>query len=296
LIRLALALLLIAGAARAEAPVRVASKPDAEGRLLGQIILQVLGKHGVATVDRLGLGPTPIVRAALLGGDVDVYPEYTGNGAFFFDDESGAVWRDPRAGYERVRALDLRNHLVWLAPAPATNAWTIAVRGDLAQAQRLATMSDFSTWVNRGGDLYLAASAEFIESPAALPAFEEAYGFHLRSSALLSLAGGDTSATIRAAADRISGVNAAMAYGTDGALAVSGLVVMTDDLHAQAVYAPAPVFRQDALDAHAGVADWLDPVFGKLDEATLRQLNARIAVDGEDSAAVAADWLRQVGP
>lgn len=286
--------LLLCGAARAQ--VRVASKPDTEGGLLGQIIIQVLGRHGVATTNKLGLGPTPIVRAALLGGDVDVYPEYTGNGAFFFDQESDPAWRDARAGYERVRDLDRRNHLVWLAPAPATNAWSIAVRGDVAGENHLTSMSDFAAWANRGAGLYLAASAEFIESPAALPAFEAAYGFHLRSSALLSLAGGNTAATIRAAADSISGVNAAMAYGTDGALAVSGLVVMADDRAAQAVYAPAPVIREQALAAHPGMADWLAAAFAGLDEATLRKLNARIAVDGEDAASVAGEYLRQGAP
>ena len=291
MIRVALAiLLLLAGSAAAQ--IRVASKPDTEGRLLGELIIQTLRAHGLATADRLGLGPTPIVRAALLGGDIDMYPEYTGNGAFFFHDETDPVWKDPAASYARVKTLDLANRIVWLPPAPADNAWTISVRADVARAHHLVTMSDFAGWVRHGGHLYLAASAEFIASPVALPAFEAAYGFHLGSGALLSLAGGNTAATIRAAADGISGVNAAMAYGTDGALAASGLVVMADDRRAQAVYAPAPVIRQAALDAHPAIAQWLAPVFAGLDETTLRTLNARISVDGEDAAAVARDYLR----
>ena len=37
---------------------------------------------------KMQLGPTNIVRAAILAGQIDLYPEYTGNGAFFFHRES----------------------------------------------------------------------------------------------------------------------------------------------------------------------------------------------------------------
>ena len=76
------ACLVPAAAARA-APERVvvASKIDTEGALLGAMVLLVLQAAGVPVVDRLQLGPTRIVRAALLAGEVDIYPEYTGNGA-----------------------------------------------------------------------------------------------------------------------------------------------------------------------------------------------------------------------
>ena len=42
----------------------------------------------------------------------------------------------------------------------------------------------------RGG-LKLAASAEFVESPAALPAFERAYGFAMPRRRVVALPGGD---------------------------------------------------------------------------------------------------------
>ena len=94
-----------------------------------------------------------------------------------------------------------------------------------------------------GGRVKLAASAEFVESPAGLPAFEKAYGFKLKESQLLVLSGGETTATMKAAADGISGVNAAMAYGTDGALDALDLRALEDPRRAQPVYAPAPIIR-----------------------------------------------------
>ena len=109
---------------------------------------------------------------------------------------------------------------------------------------------------------------------------------------LLTLSGGNTSATLRAAAEGMSGVNAAMAYGTDGAIAALGLVALEDDKRAQIVYAPAPVIREAVLQQYPQIAGLLDPVFASLTLATLQRLNAKIAVDGEDAGAVAVSYLK----
>jgi osmoprotectant transport system substrate-binding protein len=185
-----------------------------------------------------------------------------------------------------------KNHLVWLTPAPANNTWVIAVRRDLAERQHLASMDDFANYLKEGGRIKLAASAEFVESPSALPAFEATYGFQLSDQQLLTLSGGNTAATLRAAAEEMSGVNAAMAYGTDGALAALGLVALSDDKGAQIVYAPAPVIREPVLQEHPEIRTMLDPVFATLTLDTLQKLNAEIAVDGQDAGAVAVSYLK----
>ena len=141
----------------------------------------------------------------------------------------------------------------------------------------------------------LAGSAEFVESPAALPAFQTAYGFKLNADQLLVLSGGDTAATEKAAAEGTSGVNAAMAYGTDGQLAALGLVVLTDTKGVQPVYEPAPTIRAATLEKYPQIATLLAPVFQSLSLETLQALNAKIAVDGEDAKKVATDYLTEKG-
>ncbi|PEI03259.1 ABC transporter substrate-binding protein [Pantoea agglomerans] len=288
------ALLLSMGMAQAADPVRVGSKIDTEGSLLGNVILQVLEKHGVKTVNKIQLGTTQVVRGAITAGELDIYPEYTGNGAFFFNDEKDSAWKNAATGYEKVKKLDAeKNHLVWLTPAPANNTWTIAVRKDLAEKNQLTSLADLSAFLKKGGIFKLAASAEFIERSDALPAFEKAYGFDLKQDQLLLLAGGDTAVTISAAAQQTSGVNAAMAYGTDGPVAALGLQTLSDPKGVQPIYAPTPVIRESVLKAWPQIADWLKPVFSALDEKTLQQLNAKIAVDGQDASSVATEWLQQ---
>ena len=282
-----------AAAGAAEDKIVVASKIDTEGALLGNMIVALLEAHGLTVENKLQLGPTNIVRAAILAGQIDIYPEYTGNGALFFHVEQDPVWKDWAKGAAKVAALDReQNHLEWLAAAPANNTWTIALRQDLAERHNLKTMNDFAKYLAGGGAIKLAASAEFVESPAALPAFEATYGFQLKDAQLLTLSGGNTSATLRAAAEGTSGVNAAMAYGTDGALAALGLTALEDDKGAQVVYAPVPVVREAVLEQHPEIAKVLDPVFATLTLETLQQLNAKIAVEGEDAGAVAAAYLK----
>ncbi|CAM6215792.1 hypothetical protein ESCOCK374M_01730 [Escherichia coli] len=84
---------------QAASPVKVGSKIDTEGALLGNIILQVLESHGVPTVNKVQLGTTPVVRGAITSGELDIYPEYTGNGAFFFKDENDAAWKNAAMAY-----------------------------------------------------------------------------------------------------------------------------------------------------------------------------------------------------
>lgn len=277
-------------------PVRVGSKIDTEGALLGHMIILVLEAAGIPTESKVRLGNTKIVRSALLAGEIDLYPEYTGNGAFFFSDEKHPAWRNAQAGFERVSQLDAtQNKITWLPAAPANNTWAIAVRKDLASAHKLRTLEDLGRWVSAGGQFKLAASAEFIERSDALPAFQAAYGFKLRQDQLLTLAGGDTAVTIKAAAENTSGVNAAMAYGTDGPVAALGLVILEDPKGIQPVYAPAPTVREAVLARAPRIRDVLAPVFRSLDGPTLQTLNARIALEGRDAKKVAADYLKSKG-
>ncbi len=290
------ALLIGLGSAVGAQDITVSSKIDTEGGLLGNMILLALQDAGLPVQDRLQLGGTPIMRDAITSGQIDIYPEYTANGAFFFNEADSEVWKDAEAGYNRVAELDLeQNDIVWLQPSPANNTWAIALRQDVASENDLHTMTQMGEWIAGGGDVKLAASTEFVTSAAALPAFQETYGFAMNPDQLVQLSGGDTAATIAAAAQQTSGVNAAMVYGTDGGIAPAGLVVMADDQGVQPVYQPAPIIRAEVLAAHPTIPDILAPIFASLDLETLQELNGRIQIGGEPAATVARDHLTQAG-
>jgi osmoprotectant transport system substrate-binding protein len=281
--------------ARAGSPVVVSSKLSSESAMIGEMIHLVLEAAGIPTVDRLKLGATPVVRRALLDGEVDLYVEYTGNGGIFFNMPSDPAWKDFRKGYELGARLDYeRNRIVWLTPAPASNAWALAVRRDVADAHHLRTMSDFARWVSGGGHVVLACSAEFANA-GTLRSLEQTYGFKLTSDQLIVLAGGETTAMITAAAARTNDTNTAMVYATDGGIAAANLVVLEDDKHDQPIYAPVPLIRAAVLRAYPDIARLVKPLMDSLDRETLQRLNERVQVDGEAIESVASTYLEQKG-
>lgn len=280
----------------ADDAIVVSSKIDTEGGLLGNMIYLSLQHAGLNVENRVQLGGTPIVRKALIAGEIDIYPEYTGNAAFFYNIAADQAWKNFQQGYEKAKKLDYDTHkIVWLKPANANNTWALAVRKEIADAHQLKTMSDFGRYATEGGNIKLAASAEFVSSPAVLPAFQDIYQFKLQENQLLILSGGNTAATIKAAALQTDQTNTAMVYATDGAIASVGLVVMEDDKGVQPVYAPAPLVRESVLKSHPEIAEILNPIFSSLDLTTLQTLNSRIAIGGESSQSVAKSYLQTKG-
>jgi osmoprotectant transport system substrate-binding protein len=276
--------------------VTVGSKIDTEGKLLGEMIVLMLEANGFKVNNKTEFGTTDVVRKALLNGEVDIYPEYTGSGLIFFKDQDPAVYKDPQRGYDTVKKLDAeQNKVEWLAPAKANNTWAIAVKKDFAEQNGLKTMSDMAAYVKAGKPFRMAASDEFFNNADAWPAFAKVYAFDIPTANRVTLSGGNTSQTEKAVADGTNGVNFGMAYGTDGSLSDLGLVVLTDDKEAQLVYWPTPIVRQETLTKYPEMATLLDPVFASLDLAKLQELNGRIQVNGEAAQAVAKDYLTKNG-
>jgi osmoprotectant transport system substrate-binding protein len=276
--------------------ITVGSKIDTEGELLSSIIKLKLEDAGYKVVDKSQTGTTDVVRKALLDGEIDIYPEYTGSGLIFFEGSDPATYKDAEKGYETVKQMDLdENGVVWLTPARANNTWLIALRKDFAEKENLKTMSDFAAYVKAGKTVKLAGSDEFFTNADAHPAFEATYGYSLAKDQQVRLAGGNTAQTETAVAEGTEGVNFGMAYGTDGALSDLGLTVLEDDKGAQLVYWPCPITRTDIIEKYSDIEELLKGPFDGLTIEKLQELNARIQVAGEAADTVARDYLESGG-
>ena len=106
------------GVEESKGPIVVASKLDTEAVVLGTMIVEMLEANGFAVEDRTNFGTTDVIRKAITSDEIDIYPEYTGNGAFFYPGAaSDAVWKDSAQGYETVKRLDQESYdLIWLQP------------------------------------------------------------------------------------------------------------------------------------------------------------------------------------
>jgi osmoprotectant transport system substrate-binding protein len=277
--------------------VRMGSMLDAEGTILGAMVMQMLEANGIPTEDMTKLGTPDVVREAIIQDEIDGTIEYTGNGQYYHEGEEGdPKWKNADEAYEAAKELDKEaNDIDWLTPAPANNSEYIATTAELAEAEGLETMEDFAEYVNGGGEVMLIGSQKWVDNPLGLVGFEESYGFEIAEEQLLTLATGNTAEMLTALAKGTDGVNFSLTYGTDGQLNELDLVVLEDTMDVPPVYEPTPIFQGDIVEAYPDIDDILAPVFLSLDQAKLQELNARVAFGGEDPADVATSYLEENG-
>jgi osmoprotectant transport system substrate-binding protein len=290
--------------AQDSAPIRVGSKQFTEQLVLGQIILLALDDAGLEVEDRTNLGGTAVNREALINGEIDVYPEYTGTAiSNYFTDVPFALESIPEGAssdaymsYATVSSLDAAiNDMVWLQVAPANNTYALAITREFSESNGVTSMDDFAAYVNDGGDVMLSTGDEFAQRPDGLTAFEETYDFDLTDDQMIVIASGTPAQTEQALAEGSNDVNIAMAFGTDGALMAYDFVVLEDPSGAQPVFQPGPVFRGEVVRENPEIAATLNPIFALLDGPTLQGLNAAVEVDGESPEDVARAFLQENG-
>jgi osmoprotectant transport system substrate-binding protein len=276
-------------------PVRVASYLDAEAEVLGNMVLLLLEKNGIPTVDKNKFGTPDVCRNALLQGEIDLLITYTGSGQFWHNDQTD-VWSDPQKGYERVKQLDKEKYnIIWLTPSPANNTEMLCTTKELAEKYGIKTMEDFAKYVNAGNKVKLICSQSFADSDLGLKGFEKAYGFKLTKDQLITLSHGNTAEMLKALANGTDGVNFSLCYGTDGQLAQLGLVVIEDTKNVPPVYLPCPAVRGEIYKAYPEIETILKPVFESLTADVLRKLNMQVAFEGRSGKEVARAYLEEKG-
>jgi osmoprotectant transport system permease protein len=267
----------------AEAPVVVASKPFGESFLLMEIFAQALEAEGLAVDRRPGLGATEIAFGALRADAIDVYPEYTGTGLVAILDEAPEA--DEDAVFGRVeRAFRERWGVRWLPPLGFQNTYAISVRRETAERYGLRTLTDLAA---ASAELRAGFSPDFIGRSDGLEGLRPVYGFAFRDVRSLLQA-----VKYRALAD--GAVDVIDGYSTDGQIARYDLIVLEDDRGFFPAYEAAPLVGRRLAQTRPDALAALSSLAGTLDEPTMRRLNRRVEVDGEDLASVAADALREI--
>jgi osmoprotectant transport system permease protein len=268
----------------ADRPVVVATKLFAESFVLGELFAQLLEARGFEVERRPALGATEIAFAALRTGAIDVYPEYTGTGLLAILGEEPPS--DGQAAYDRVAAVFAeRWGLRWLPPLGFENTFAIAVRPETADSLGLETLSDLT---REAGRLTFGLSPDFMGRADGLPGLEAAYGL-VPGQVRSLLQAVKYEALVQGEVDVIDG------YSTDGRIGRYELVVLEDDRGFFPPYdAAALVAREVALE-RPGVISALTELSGRLDVETVRELNRRVELDGEDVAVVAAQALAALG-
>lgn len=269
------------------ATVVVGGKNYTEQQLMAEITSQLLTAKGFTVDKRAGLGTAPL-RQAQESGQIDVYWEYTGTSLITFNKVTDKL--DADQTYAKVKELDAAKGLVWLNPSKANNTYGFAMRAADAKTKGIATMSELAAKVKGGDALKFGSNAEFYARPDGLKPLEDAYGFSFGRENVVRM---DTGLVYQALKD--SQVDVGLIFATDGRIPAFNFVVLKDDKGYFPTYAMTPVIRKATLDANPKLAEILNGVSAKLDDATMAKLNASVDVDKKSIEAVASEFLKGQG-
>ncbi len=292
--------------------IRVGSKDFPEAIIIGEMYALLLENAGATVERKLNLGGTAVAHEALLSGDLDLYPEYTGTGLLVvlgmsMSDVPGlsgtpeamaspSAMGTPAAGggaadavFQFVKEQYAEQfNLVWLDQSQMNDTQALAVTRQFSEENGVTTVSQLVA-LSSSIELTISAPSDFEEREDGLAGLKRVYG--------------DFNATVTGVAPGIKyqsfldgDANAVLAFSTDAEIVINDLIVLEDDLGLWPPYYVAPVVRQESLDANAGIADALNALAPVLTTELQTQLNARVVGDEKaEPATVARDFLVEQG-
>lgn len=258
----------------------VGSQQYYSNEIIAELYSQALEARGY-TVDRqYQIGQRETYLPEIEGGQIDVFPEYTGNLLQYLDGETTAR---TAAEVNEALAAALPDDLRVLTPAEATDQDSYTVTATFADENGLVSIADLAGIEN----LTMAANSEFATRPYGPDGAMEIYGVTIE---VLPVEDSGGPLTVRALTDGT--VQVADIYTADPVIAKEALVVLEDP---QGLILPQQVVPLVSAKVDDAAAAAIDAVNAKLTPDALRALNARSVDEQLSSADIATDWLEEQG-
>ena len=251
-------------------PVVIGGKTFTESYLLAEMMAQLLESRGIPVERQTGLGGTLVAFQALLSGEIDAYPEYSGTISEVIFDMDGDPAEEELAAALAPLGVELLPRLGF------NNTYALTVTGETAEQYALSSISDLADHP----ELRFGLSHEFRDRPDGWPGLKQAYNLPQDSSGI------EHGLAYQALLE--GEIDVTDAYSTDGDLLRYDLVVLADDLEFFPSYLAVPLVRAD-LDTETKAA--LSLLTDRLDDATMRALNAEVVVEERTFAEVASAFL-----
>jgi len=280
---------------RGKPAVMLGDKNFTEQYILGQLYAQALRAKGYTVRLKANIGASGATDAALTGGQIDLYPEYTGvivsalanivGAAPGADAQANAPPGSARSAYEQAAAFEDRRGFTVLDPTPFQDADRIAVRPAFARAHGLQSISD----LKRLPSFTYGAPPENRTRYEGLQGMKQAYG--LSQARFVAFPIGAQYAALNA-----GGVDTIAVFTTDGRLQNGDYKVLTDPKNIFGYQNEAPVVRKSVLSQEGpAFAQTLNAVSVKLTTPAMQQMNAEVDVAHRTPADVARTFLAANG-
>jgi osmoprotectant transport system substrate-binding protein len=260
----------------------VGSKNFTEQEILGEIAAQQLERRlGTRVTRKLDIGGTLLAHEALVAGEIDLYPEYTGTALTAILKLPAAT--DPKAVFDTVtKEYRARWKLVWLFPLGFNDTFAMVIRGTDARSSGIATLSQAAQW-KKGW--VLGVGYEFLRRPDGLAGLQKTYALPLEGTPRTMDLGLLYAALEQGQVDLVAGNS------TDGLLAERDFKVLEDDKKYFPPYEAAFVVNEALFSREPKARAALEELSGKLTTATMQKLNAQVVGSHRRPADVASEFL-----
>lgn len=278
--------LAMTGCAKKEAEViKIASKPMTEQYILTEILGQLIEHDlGVKTEITKGVGGgTTNIQPALLKGEFDLYPEYTGTGWLTVLKKEQE--NDPEVLYENLQKGYGEMGLQWSGLYGFQNSYVLAVRREAAEEYSLTTFSDLAA---ASQNLVFGGNPDYMEREDGFNYLASSYNMDFKDVKDIDIA-----LKYTAMADKQ--IDVTNAFTTDAQLIVADVTLLEDDQHIFATYYGGTIVRQDTLKKFPKLADTLEKLTGQISDDEMRAMNYAVEVEQKDEKDVAKDFLASKG-
>ncbi|MDH6364397.1 osmoprotectant transport system substrate-binding protein [Enterococcus sp. PF1-24] len=267
----------------AEGPeIKIGSKDFTENAIVSEIYALALEEEGYQ-VERVQNISGSLVHTAIVNGEIDLYPEYTGTGLLTILQME--LETDPEKTYQLVKEnYDQEFEITWLDYAEANDGQGLVIRADLAKELGITTISDLQKNATK---LNFASQGEFDKRDDGLPLLEKVYGdFDWQSSKIY-----DNGLKYEILANEEADVTPV--YTTEGQLTnTDQYLLLVDDQKVWPPYNLAPIVRNETLTENPEIATILNDISAKLDTETLQNLNAKVDLDKLEVEEVAEEFFQ----
>jgi glycine betaine/choline ABC-type transport system substrate-binding protein len=274
-------------AANSDTTITVGSKNFTEQKVLGEIYAQAFEAAGYTVEKQLNLGDEKTALAALEGGEIDAYPEYTGTALLsFFGVQADKLPKEERAAYEQAREGFAEKNLTAFEPTPFTSSNEVAVTKETAEENNLRTISDLESVA---GEFTLYGSPECRQRLDCLLGLQEVYGLDFQKFTPVDIA-------LRHEVLSKGQADVSIVFTTDPQIQREEFVLLEDDKGMFPPYNSTLVMRNEVAEqGGAELEEVVSMVNEGLTDEAMQELNARVDLDKKTPEEVAGEYLSETG-
>ena len=265
--------------------INIATKPMTEGYILGQMLTELIEQDTdlkVNITNGVG-GGTSNIHPAIVKGEFDLYPEYTGT--------SWETVLKKENGYDESKFDELQKeykekyNLEYVNLYGFNNTYGLAVNKDIAEKYNLKTYSDLAKVSN---NLIFGAEYDFFEREDGYKELQKVYNMNFKKQI-------DMDIGLKYQAMKDKKIDVMVIFTTDGQLAISDVLVLEDDKKMYPSYRAGTVVRSEILSEYPELKPVLEKLNNILDDKTMADLNYQVESEGKKPEDVAREYLQEKG-